>query len=361
MQIKIKSFPAIAIFTVAILMLSGCSDKASDERKKVAKVRPAKILTLKLTKSEQFLSYPAVINSNQLSVLAFEVPGLITELPVVEAQIVKKGDLLAKLDQTDLKTKLQSAKAKYNNSNSEYQRAVQLIKRKVISRSELEKRRSERDIDRASYSSAEKAVADSVLVAPFSGNIAKIAVKLRQVVQTGEAAITILGAGGLEATFNLPSSVIARSAADARTATDSYITVDSAPQLRIPAMFKEASLEADVSSQTHEVTFSFKAPEKLIILPGMNALVWFKDPSLAGEENKIMIPLTAIASDGKQKYVWVVEPDSMQVSRRNINLVAGVGETLTVSQGLDAGEMIVGAGVSYLSQGMKVRPWSITP
>jgi len=42
-------------------------------------------------------------------------------------------------------------------------------------------------------------------------------------------------------------------------------------------------------------------------------------------------------------------------------LVAGVGETLTVSQGLDAGEMIVGAGVSYLSQGMKVRPWSITP
>ncbi|MCJ8337303.1 MAG: efflux RND transporter periplasmic adaptor subunit [Pseudomonadales bacterium] len=361
MQITIKNFSVIAIFAAATLIFSGCADETAITTEKITKIWPAKILTLELAKSEHLLSYPAVIDSSQLSVLAFEIGGLINELPIIEAQKVQKGDLLAKLDQADLNIKLQSAKAKYSNSNKEYQRAARLIKSRAISRSELEKRRSTRDVDKASFSSAAKALADSVLVAPFSGNIAKVAVKLRQVVQPGEAAVTILGTGGLEATFNLPSSIIARATADTRTASGSYITVDAAPLLRIPAMFKEVSLQADVSSQTHEVTFSFEAPENLIILPGMNALVWFKDPSLVNNQSKIMIPLTAIAIDGQQKYVWVVEPESMQVTRRNISLVSGVGETLAVAKGLQVGEMIVGAGVSYLSQGMIVRPWSIKP
>ena len=357
MQMSSVNIASIIMFIFATILLSGCSDDIKKPTDQLVKVRPAKILTLQLAQSEQFLSYPAVIDSNQLSVLSFAVGGRLAELRGVAGQLVRKGDLLAKLDQTDLKIKLQSTAAKYNNANKEYQRAARLIKSKAISRSELEKRRSTRAIDKASYHSAKQALADSLLVAPFTGSIAKVAVKLRQVVIAGEPVVTILGRGGLEATFNLPSSVIASSTTNARAATDSYITIDSAPHLHIPAMFKEASLEADVSSQTHAITFSFAAPEKMVILPGMNALVWFKDPSMANNQRHVRIPLTAIAIDGEQQYVWVVAADSMQLSRRDISLISGVGETLAVAGGLTAGEMIVVAGVANLSQGMIVRPW----
>jgi len=91
----------------------------------------------------------------------------------------------------------------------------------------------------------------------------------------------------------------------------------------------------------------------------MNAVVWFKDPSKSTANlNKLSVPLTAIAIDGEQKYVWVVNKDSMRVSRRDIVIEAGVGVNLNITSGLEVGEMIVAAGVSHLSEGMQVRPWS---
>ncbi len=88
----------------------------------------------------------------------------------------------------------------------------------------------------------------------------------------------------------------------------------------------------------------------------MNAVVSFRNPSNSNANlSKLSVPLTAIAIDGEQKYVWLVDKDSMKVSRRDIVIEAGVGVNLNVISGLQSGEMIVAAGVSSLSEGMKVR------
>ena len=193
----------------------------------------------------------------------------------------------------------------------------------------------------------------------FSGAISKVSIKKRQIIQPGEPAITILGKAGLEAKINLPSSILAKAERQEKPATDSYLVLDAAPDRQIPVMFKEASLEADEATQTYAVTFSFDTPEGLVILPGMNAVVWFKDPRKSNANlSKLSVPLTAIAIDGEQKYVWLVDKDSMKVSRRDIMIEAGVGVNLNVTSGLQSGEMIVAAGVSSLSEGMKVRSWS---
>ncbi len=68
--------------------------------------------------------------------------------------------------------------------------------------------------------------------------------------------------------------------------------------------------------------------------------------------------LTAIASDGDSTYVWVVDPDLMTVSRREVTIADGIGETVVVTEGLGAGETIATAGASFLADGMQVRPWS---
>ncbi len=131
------------------------------------------------------------------------------------------------------------------------------------------------------------------------------------------------------------------------------------PERRIPVLFKEVTLYADVTPQTYEVTFSFTVPEDLNILLGMSATIWFKDPEeIASKIPKIGIPLTAIAIDGEQKYVWVVDKKTMLVSRRNITIEDDVGVVLSVSSGLQLGEVIVAVGVSFFSEGMKVCPLS---
>ncbi|MEH6445312.1 MAG: efflux RND transporter periplasmic adaptor subunit [Oceanospirillaceae bacterium] len=343
------------------LAISACNQQQDNTQAEKISVRTAKIVTVELHKENQQLSYPAVIYSKNLSPLAFEVGGLLSELNVIEAQDVKKGEVLAKLDQRDLQLKLKSAKAQYNVSNTEYKRAQRLIKANAISRSELDTRKSKKDVDKTLYNAAQKALQGSVLIAPFSGNIAQISVELRQVVQSGETAITILGEGGLEATFNLPSNILSQVRNKQTRPLGSYITMDAAPELHIAAQFKEISLQADVTSQTHAVSFSFEPPENLIILPGMTAIVWFKDPRQTDNTAKLSVPLTSITTQGKQKFVWVVNAKTMQVNKREIAVIEGIGKNLLVANGLEAGEMIISAGVSYLAEGMTVRPWSIQP
>ena len=359
MRTKSSSFTGYSLILTSVFLLSACgSEPPPSENKTEVLVRPAKLIEVGKTNDDVFLNYPAVINSQQLSSLYFEVGGMVNELPVIQAQQVKKGDVLARLDQRDLLAKLASTKATYNNANTEYQRGLRLLKEDAISKSKVGERKSNRDVAKSNVETAEKALQDSVLIAPYDGNIAKVDIKIRQVVQAGKPVIDILGKGGLEATINLPSSILAKSGGR-EPATDSYIVLDAAPNRQIPVTFKEAALEADAASQTYEIAYTFEAPEDVIILPGMNAVVWFRDPSRSTSEiNMIRIPLTAVATDGEQKYVWVVDQNTMTVSKRNVVIEANVGTMIGIISGLKPGESIVATGISVLSEGMKVSKWS---
>jgi RND family efflux transporter MFP subunit len=348
----------LSIFLLAFLVACD-SDRSAPKSESEAFARPAKLFETGQTESDEYLNYPAVIKSHKHTELSFEASGVVKELFVLEAQNIKQGEVLARLDQRDLQTNLKSARAQYDNAEEEYQRAARLIKEDAISRSELEQRKSQRDVNKALLETAEKALQGSVLVAPYAGEIARVSIKKQQAIKAGEPAIEILGAGGLEATINLPSSIIAKAKQQKGSKDDAYLTLSAVPDRRIPAQFKEVTLDADAASQTYEVTLSFKAPEDLNILPGMNATIWFKDPSKRKiNESKVSVPLTAIVADGEQKYVWVVNRESMAVTRRNITVEDGIGSYLIVSSGLKLGETIVAGGASSLSEGMIVRPWT---
>lgn len=356
---RIKSL-FLSLTIMAVFFLAACESQTPTSDKKTDDVvKIAKLLVVGQIKSDTFLNYPAVIQSRQLSELSFETGGTLSKLLVVEAQKVQKGEVLAKLNQQDLRSRLNSAQSEFNNVNTEYQRAVRLIKEDAISRSVLEQRKSKLDMSKAKLELAKKAVQNSVLIAPYAGNVAKISIQEQQAVQAGKPAISILGEGGLEASINIPASIMALAKKEDDQAPLSYLILNAAPDHKIPTQFKEVSLEADATSQTYQVTFTFDPVDGLNILPGMNATVWFQDPrKLASKLIETKIPLTALITEGEQKYVWVVDKETMTVARRDVMVTDGIGVNLSISSGLEAGETIVVAGVAYLSEGMKVRSWS---
>lgn len=347
-------------FVVLSFFLTACDTEPQVEEKagKVI-VKPAILLTVGQDISDKFLNYPAVIQSTQSLTLAFQVGGVLKEVMVIEAESIKKGQILAKLDQRDYIAQLNSVEAQFKNAEAEYQRAERLIEEQAISRSLLEQRKSQFDVTRAQLDSAQKALDDTVLRSPFPGSVATVSIEVSQNVQPGEAAITVLGVGGLEASVNIPSYIVAQAKRNDEQKDAAYVILDADQNIRIPARFKSVALEADAASQTFQVNFAFESPENLIVLPGMNAMVWFRNPNRSQAGTKgISIPLTSITSDQNEKFVWVVDPDSMTVSRRLVVIQSGIGSHLNVLSGLQAGETIVAAGVSYLSEGLKVRAWS---
>jgi RND family efflux transporter MFP subunit len=228
----------------------------------------------------------------------------------------------------------------------------------AIARSVLEQRQSQRDVAKAQLDRAEKALEDSVIRAPFAGVVAQAPVRERENVSAGQLVAALLGQGVLEVTVDLPARVIAESQeVENRSA---FVILEASPNTQVAATFMEANLLADTASQTYGVTFTFEPPANLVILPGMNATVELSSArrSKTGDVSRISVPLTAIVSDGRSRYVWVVDQDSMTVSRREVTVADGIGDIAVVTEGLTLGETIATAGASFLADGMQVRPWT---
>ena len=355
MRVAIRRIVPLLTLTLALLLLAACDSEELEEGREPT-VRPAKLITLSAASDLQTSRYPAVIDAGRYGELSFQVNGLIEEIAVVDAQEVDAGDVIARLDQRDYISQVASARSQFQNAEDEYQRALRLAD--AVARSALEQRESQRDVAKAQLDIAEKALEDTVLRAPFAGVIAKVLVRERDTVNAGQQVAALIDLATLEVTVDIPAQVVAESLeVEDRGA---FVILDAAPDSRIPATFVEASLLADAASQTYEVTLTFEPPENLVILPGMNATLELSMArnSDATSADRKSVPLAAITSDGSSRYVWVVDEESMIVSRREVTVVDGIGEFAIVTEGLSPGETIVAAGASFLSEGMQVRPWT---
>ncbi|MEM6534302.1 MAG: efflux RND transporter periplasmic adaptor subunit [Pseudomonadota bacterium] len=346
---------------VLSLLLVSCSSGESTEPTEPL-VRPAKLVVAEKAGSRRDLSFPASVEAEQSAELTFQIAGEIRELNVLEGDAIETGTLIAKLDQRDAQNDLAQAEAEYQNAEAEYQRARRLAEQDAISRSVLESRESDRDVKLALLRTARKALSDTVLLAPFDGVISRVDGRQFQNVQAKEVVVVIQSLE-VEAVINVPSTILARSSQ--LEPENVSVILDVAPGQPIPAVFKESTLTADAATQTYEVAFTFTPPEDITILPGMTGTVQtsFNVISLIDSEAEselgVAVPLTAILAEGDAQYVWVVDPDTMALSKRRVEtrIDASTVSSVSAISGLEGGETVVAAGVAFFHEGMIVRPW----
>lgn len=342
-----KLIGAIAL----MLILSACDQAAGPE--KVEVVRPAKLITVSSSSNVKNYSFPAVIEAAASRDLAFQVSGQLIELRVNPSDEVNKGDVIGKLDQRQFRNELQSAQTQFDNAKSEFERAQRLIAQDAIARNVFDQRKSQLEVASAQLDNAKKALEDTVLYSPFEGVVAAKLANELETVGPSTPIITLQTVGAAEAVVKIPANLVAKS--KQIDPVETLVLLDAAPNTPMKAAFLEASGLADEKSQTFEAKFGFTPPESLTILPGMTGIVKSKLSFSNDTVPQITIPLNAVLSDGEGQYVWLASGEPLTVARRNIIVGASVGESLAIKSGLVDGDVIVGAGASYLFEGMKIR------
>lgn len=344
------------LFILAVL-LAACSSPEVDTSE-APKIRPAKLITVAEASTTRTMSFPAVIGAEETSELTFQVSGQITTVTVLEGEQVEAGQIIAQVEARDYQNSLDQAQAQFDNAESDYQRALELVDRGNISQSVMDSRRASRDVAQSVLDTAKKALDDTILKAPFSGYVSKVFVERFQNIQAKEL-IANLQSNGAVAIINAPAELVAR--VPQLEPTDIRIILDAAPDMSIPGVLKEASGEADPATQTYEVSFKFASPENLNVLPGMTATVRtdFKLSSTSDiVPTGIAVPVAAVVAEGENIFVWRVDKETMEISKAPI--VTGIGisqQNVIVTSGLDNGDLIVAAGGSFLNSGMRVRAW----
>lgn len=337
-------------------VLVGCAENAAPAEQ-IVQERPAKLIVAAEATSQRNLTFPAVIRAIESADLTFQIAGEIQELNLLEGQIVERGDVIARLDNRNNLNQVAQAQAEYDNAVAEFERAERLAAQDAISRSVLETRRTARDVAAAALDNAKKGLSDTVLRAPFSGSISQVSARRFQNVQAKESIATIQ-TREVEAVVNMPGTIIARIPQLIPVGVN--VRLASAPDTPIQATFREAAGTADPETQTYEVSFAFSPPEGLFTLPGMTATVETTlDFSGASDllAQGIAVPLSAILAEGGQTYVWVVDLDSSEISKQQVTVESEGTEFVTITDGLEGGETVIAAGVTFFNDGMKVRAW----
>jgi RND family efflux transporter MFP subunit len=216
----------------------------------------------------------------------------------------------------------------------------------------------------AQLQEANNALQDTELRAPFDGIVARKYVENHEFVQAKQRIVSFQDPQQIEIVIDVPEIELARAGqavANVREVIETliyiYATFPVYPGREFPVRLKSFETEADPRTQTFKVIFVMDQPEDTRIVPGMNATIRTRRTDVEGDAPaEFYIPLDAVFADsvGNQN-IWVVDPATQQVSRRQIVADEMLDARIRVTDGLASGEMIAISAVHSLREGMKVK------
>lgn len=348
---------ALMAALVAAGTLAACSKPA--EVAKAKPDRPVSMTQVHFAPASTPRTLVGVVRARIESNLGFRVTGKIAERLVDRGSVVKAGQPLATLDQTDWKLQLQqaqaalaSAQAARDQAVAEHGRITSLRGRGWSTNSDFDKAKATADQAISAYDQAAKAVtlaqntlSYATLVADADGVVTATLAEPGQVVASGQAVVSLAHADAREADVSIPETLIDE--ARAGTAT---VTLWSRPDKIYQAKLRELSPSADAATRTYPARFSIEGAGPEIDL-GMTATVTLADASPAVAR----LPLGAILDQGHGPTVFVIDPITKALTSRPVTVAAYDAQDAIVSKGLSEGETVVALGVQKLHTGETVR------
>src|SRR5262249_19522808 len=157
-----------------------------------------------------------------------------------------------------------------------------------------------------------------------------------EVVQAGQMIVRLARQGGRDAVINVPADFIRSGSPDPRI----VVSLSDDPAVTAQGRIREVAPQADPATRTFEVRVGLTDPPPAMRLGA--TVVARVEPSPA---QFAQIPAAALAQNNGQPAVWIVDPASLKVSMRDVELVNKDSLLVGVSKGLDVGEIVVTAGV----------------
>jgi RND family efflux transporter MFP subunit len=357
-----KSTTCILLLFPVFVMIH-CS-RRSDTTSEI--IRPVRFEKVIMYGGQQTRTFSGISKSGLETNLSFKVGGTVKRLLVNVGDEIRAGQLIAVLDATDYSLQLDQtrsartqAEVQMQNARSTYERVSKLYETGSVSVNDYELAKTAYESARAGLNSARKQVQLAEqrvnytrLRAPISGHVAKVNTEINENVSPGFSIITLTSGSDIEVTVGMPESFITM-VKEGDTVTVRFSTMETES---FPGIVTEVSYIAGAASTTYPVTIQLQKHSENI-RPGMTASVIFNLTSEV-EKESILVPSVAVGEENEQNFVYVLDVlagDTATVHKRLVTIGEFTGSGFEITEGLEDGEMVVTAGLSKLSEGMKVK------
>ena len=354
-----RRFQAVRL-AAALLLITAVAAGCDEEVPPAAEPRPVRTVTVEGGAEGEIVSLTGQVRAKDEVSLAFRLDGRMIERPVNVGDVLKGGQVVARLDPQNQQNELRSAQANLSSAEAAlkqahltFQRQQDLLKdgwtpRARFDEAEQGLRTTEAQVDaaRAQVRIAQDRLSYTVLVADAPGAVTAVGAEAGEVVRTGQMIVQLAREGGRDAVFDVPEQLIRMGPRD--PVVEVALTDD--PQVTATGRVREVAPQADPATRTFQVKVGITNPPEAMRL-GSTVTGRVKLTAPPGVE----LPASALTEANGRPAVWVVDPQGQTVSLRTVEVVRYDPASVVISQGLKTGEIVVTAGVQVLRPGQKVR------
>jgi len=351
--IRLRSLAVVAL----VPLLAACQELAASTGPKPD--RPVQVQHAVFATKNVSRDFVGVVRARYETDLGFRVAGKIVTRIVNVGDRVHVGDLIARLDDRDLRLQVESAEAELAAATSNLAQAASdadryasLKARGYAAVADYERKKSAKDeadgrLKRArrSLDMAKNQLAYAELQADADGVITATPAEPGQVVAVGQAVVRLAHRGEKEAVVALPETWLG----EARRA-QAQVRLWADPDHSFAATLRELSPQADTTTRTYAARFTIADPDDIVAL-GMTATVTL---TREADAPVARLPLAAILNRGSGPAVFVVD-EADALSLRKVTVASFTEDSALVTGGLRDGDKVVTLGVQTLEPGMKVR------
>ncbi|MGZ8427817.1 MAG: efflux RND transporter periplasmic adaptor subunit [Candidatus Binatia bacterium] len=369
---KSRSFGKLIVWLLALAAVVAAGLFLKDIFNPGIEVQLATASMTSPSQASAVLTASGYVVARRKAAVASKGTGTLVYLGVDEGDKVKKGQVIARLEDSDVaaardraRENLHVAQADLNDAKQNLERMAILLKRELVAQAEYDiadarYKRVVATIDAAKFGlkEAEVAVDNTRIVAPFDGTVLKknadvgeIVAPLAGAASSRAAVVTIADMSSLEVDADVSEANITRVSAE----QPCEITLDAYPQQRYPGYVTKIVPTADRAKATVLVKIKFRQYDQKV-LPEMSAKIAFlpagTGSSAAETKALLTVPAAAVATRNGRSVVYQIRDEhAVEVPVTVGQKLAGLVE---VQSGLKDGDKVIGKVDDQLKDGAKV-------
>ncbi len=339
-------YPGLLI-TGLLLLFAGCSDEQASAGGFKMPPTPIEVADVKAQSVDDKFEAVGTIEAIEGVTIVSEIDASVISLPFDEGSYIKKGDLIARLDDSQLSAEVNRTEALYDQSKSAYNRVKVIVGQKAGSQQDLDDALANLKVAEANYELAKARLAKTQITAPFNGFVGARKISVGTFLRTGQEITELANLNEIRVIFSAPERYLAQLKKNAKVVVSSTVFPDynvSGKIIAIEPMLDTETRNVNITARVQNPGQKFR--------PGMSANVAV---ILSEHPDALTVPNEAVFANGDQSFVYVVKKDST-VSAVPVTLGMQTAKIVEITSGLTDGSQVVRTGHQKLFDGAKVMP-----
>ncbi|MEZ8446179.1 efflux RND transporter periplasmic adaptor subunit [Vibrio splendidus] len=288
------------------------------------------------------------IRATDSAALTFSASDKILNIHFKDGDSVKKGELIAQLDNTKAKADLDKARSSLALAKSKLKRVQELLKKQPdsMSQQDVEELGEQANLAAADYRQKEALMNDYLLVAPFDGQLTNFTHSVGSKIDGATALVSLIKLDPVEVQYSIGQSDLG----NAKLGQNVSIQVDAFVDEAFSGVVDYIAPAVDESSGRVEVHAHVTNPDHRLV-PGMFAKV---SQMTSEDTTQMVVSQNSVQAKNAQRFVWIVNGE--KIEQRIVELGVNTNDGyVVVESGLKLGDQVVVTGQQNLKKASLVK------